>query len=392
MADFEKHDPSDATSSVPPVPPVPPAAPVPPVAPAAPVPPVPPVPPVDPTDRVDPVEPADPIDPVDPVDPVDPIDPVASGWASGPTDAGPTDPGSGPTPVRQQSWSADGPAELELSIDVGRITVHLDEQDTGEVRVEVRHDPAVGTSWTQGLSGILGWLGTQTGRGGFDDLATEAVRATEISWSESGRRLVVKSPSEIPLRVVPLAVTVHAPPRSRLAARTGAGDVRVTGAAGWAAVRSGSGDATVESVHGDADVSTGSGAIDVGPISGRARVRSGSGAVRLGGIGGHTEIKSGSGEIGVGDVAADLRVRTGSGDISIADARAGRIELTSGSGRLQVGVHAGIGAELDLTSGSGHVRSDLQVGDSAPATAGGLKVRGRTGSGNVLVTRAAVTV
>jgi DUF4097 and DUF4098 domain-containing protein YvlB len=114
--------------------------------------------------------------------------------------------------------------------------------------------------------------------------------------------------------------------------------------------------------------------------------------VRLGGIGGHTEVKTGSGEIGVGEVAADLRVRSGSGDISVADARAGRIELTSGSGRLQVGVHPGVGAELDLTTGSGSVRSDLQVGDTAPSSGEGLKVRGRTGSGNVLVTRSAVTV
>jgi hypothetical protein len=296
--------------------------------------------------------------------------------------------------VRQQSWTAGGPAELELSVDVGRITVHLDEQDAGasEVRVEVRHDPSSGNTFTQGISGLLNWLGTQTSGGETADLGAEAVRATEVTWSEAGRRLVVHSPRELPLRMVPLAVTVTAPAGSRLAARSGAGDIRVTGEAGWAAVRSGSGEASVQAVTGDADVTTGSGNIDVGPIAGRGRVRTGSGAIRVGGVGGSTEIKTGSGDVSVGEVAADLRVRTGSGDITIADARAGRIEITSGSGTLHLGVHPGVAAQLDLTSGSGRVRSDLEVGGEAPATTAGPRVSGRTGSGNVLVTRSTVTV
>jgi hypothetical protein len=320
---------------------------------------------------------------------VDPIDSV--GWTAEPFDSD-----SGAAPVRQQSWAASGPAELELSVDVGRITVHLDEQGSdgagGEVRVEVRHDPASGSGWTQGISGLLNWLGTQTGGGPDSDLAAEAVRATEITWSEAGRRLVVRSPRELPLRMVPLAVTVSAPPTSRLSARAGAGDVRVTGDAGWAAVRSGSGEASVQAVSGDADITTGSGNIDVGPIAGRARVRTGSGAIRVGAVGGTTEIKSGSGDVTVGEVAAALRVRTGSGDITLSDSRSGSIDLTSGSGALYVGVHPGVAAELDLTTGSGRVRSDLEVGAQAPSDGNGPQVRGRTGSGNVLVSRSTVTV
>jgi hypothetical protein len=330
------------------------------------------------------------------------------------------EPDSGAEVVRQLSWSASGPAELELSVDVGRITVHLDEppaepdgeegveSSAGEVRVEVRHDPSAGTAWTHGFSGIIDWLGGQAGgrwggapfggewlnqfAGGAGDVAAAAVRATEITWSEAGRRLVVRSPRELPLRMVPLAVTVTAPHRSRLSAHTGAGDVRVTGEAGWAAVRTGSGEASVQAVAGDADVVTGSGAIDVGPITGRARVRSGSGDIRLGGVGAHTEIKSGSGDVTVGEVAADLGVRTGSGDIMINDAKAGQLRLTAGSGALHIGVHPGVAAELDLSSGSGRTRSDLEVGLQAPSEPARLRISGRTGSGNVLVTRSTVSV
>jgi hypothetical protein len=293
-----------------------------------------------------------------------------------------------PELVRRQSWPVDGPAELELAVDVGRVAVRLTDGPT-EVHVEVRHDPSAGTGFTQGLTGIINWLG------GVEPAtpevtAADAVRGAEISWSGSGRRLVVRSSTELALRTVPLAVTVIAPEGSRMAVRTGSGEVVVDGRAGWTAVRTGSGDVRVTAVDGEADVTTGSGTLDLGPVTGRARLRTGSGGVRLAAAGGPTEIKAGSGEVAVGAVAADLGVRTGSGDIAVADARAGRIDLTSGSGGMRIGVHPGVAAELDLSSGSGRAHSDLEVGAVAPAGEPALRLRGRTGTGDVLVTRAVV--
>jgi hypothetical protein len=303
-------------------------------------------------------------------------------------------PEEGPGLVREQSWHVDGPAELELAADVGRIRVHLEDlpDGGGELRVEVRHDPSTGNAWTQGISGLINWLGTAAG-GGFgnpEQLASDAVSAAEISWSESGRRLVVRSSQDLPLRSVPLAITVWAPTRSRLAARLGHGDVRVSGRAGWAGVRTGSGNATLDGVDGDADVTTGSGAIDLGPVTGRARLRTGSGAVRAAATGGPTEIKTGSGDVVLGEVNSDVRLRTGSGDVTVSDARSGNLDITTGSGNLRVGVHPGVGAELDVMAGSGKARSELEVAGVAPQKPTALQVRGRTGSGDVLVARAAV--
>jgi hypothetical protein len=51
-------------------------------------------------------------------------------------------------------------------------------------------------------------------------------------------------------------------------------------------------------------------------------------------------------------------------------------------------VHAGVVAELDLSSGSGRARSELDVQRTAPPREPGLRLRGRTASGDVLVTRA----
>jgi hypothetical protein len=306
----------------------------------------------------------------------------------------------GPELVRQQSWPVDGPAELELSVDVGRITVRLEEPapedspegSTGEVRVEVRHDPSSGNAWSQGLTGLISWLGGATGGmpGSEADIAAEAVRAAEISWSETGRRLVVRSSEELPLRVVPLAITVSAPDRSRLAARTGAGDVRVSGRAGWVGVRTGSGRASIAAVEGDADVNTGSGDVELGPVSGRARLRTGSGSVSVAATGGATEVRTGSGDVRLGEVAGDLQLRTGSGDVEIADARRGSFDLTTGSGGLRIKVHPGVAAELDVSTGSGRARSELEVTGVAPEQSAAIQVRGRTGSGDVLVARAAV--
>lgn len=292
--------------------------------------------------------------------------------------------------VRTGRWDATGLAELELAVDIGRITVALGEDP--EVRVEVRHDPSIGGMLTQSLSGVISWIGQATGGPATlpEDLAADAVRAVQISWSEPGRRLVVRSSQEIPLRIVPLAVTVHAPAGSRLAARTGAGDVEVTGTAGWAAVRTGSGRVVMGRVDGDADVITGSGDLTVGDVSGRARLRTGSGAVALASAGGATDIQAGSGNVEIGSVAGDLGARTGSGDLRIVDARSGHVDVTTGSGELYVGVHPGVAAELDLTSGSGRARSDLDVAFTPPRDAVALHVRGRTGSGNVLVARALV--
>lgn len=318
------------------------------------------------------------------------------------TDFGTDEPTGSEELVRRQSWPVDGAVEMELTVDVGRIRVHLDEQiggtgegSAGDVRVEVRHDPSAGNTWTQGLSGIINWLGGHGGPGigrSVDDLSADAVRAAEISWSETGKRLVVRSSQDLPLRVVPLAITVSAPAGSRLAARAGAGDVRVTGRAGWAGVRTGSGRISVAAVDGDADVTTGSGDVEVGAVAGRMRVRTGSGKVAVASTAGPAEVRASSGAVTVGTVDGDLGVRTGSGDVEISDARCGRLELTTGSGGLRIGVHPGVRAELDLTSGSGKTRSDLEVTGVAPEQPAALQVRGRTGSGDVLVTRAAVAV
>ncbi|GAA4551208.1 DUF4097 family beta strand repeat-containing protein [Pseudonocardia xishanensis] len=288
---------------------------------------------------------------------------------------------------RQDAWPCSEAAEIEIGIDVGRVRVELNDSAT-EVRAEIRHDPHGDSPWEQGLTGILNWLGSATGEATGDPGAA-AVRAAELSWDAAARRLVVRSTRDLPLRVVPLSVTVWAPAGSRLAVRTGAGDVSVAGRAGWAAVRTGSGSAHLDEVSGSAEVTTGSGRVELGIVGADARIRTGSGGISVASLGGATTIKAGSADVTLGELHGDLTLKTGSGDVVLADAHSGTVDLTTGSGSLRVGVHSGVAAELDLTSGSGKARSDLDVGAVAPTDTPPLRITGRTGSGDILVTRAA---
>lgn len=337
--------------------------------------------------------------------------------------------------VRAESWTCEGVAELNLSVERGRLELTLTE-DAATVEVEVRAEPLPRGGGNQGLSGLLSWLsdaggqntirignrafpfgdmkigdmrlgdmrlgdlglgdlpGMDQGGAGLtaDELAEQAVEATEITWSQGSRRLVVRSPAAPPLRLVPLVVTVHAPAGSPLNLRTGAGDMKVSGRAGDTVAQTGSGDVRLDAVDGDIDVTTGSGQVNAGKIRGRTRAKTGSGDLSLAGLGGPAEVRAGSGTVRLGGVRGDLHARAGSGDVTIADAEAGRLDLTTGSGDLRVGVHVGVTAELDISSGSGRVRSELDVADRAPREPPAVVVRGRTGSGDVLVTRATAGV
>ncbi|MEV1291701.1 DUF4097 family beta strand repeat-containing protein [Pseudonocardia sp. NPDC049635] len=310
--------------------------------------------------------------------------------------------------TRRERWDSAGPAELEITIGGGRVRVDLVE-DASEVTVEVGADGA-GAPWSGGLGGLLDWIGSSMSGGspaggagwsgrGFDpivgapwersgDPTADALDAVRIEWSGAGRRLVVRGPEEPGLSAVPLLVTVSAPAGSRPAVRTGAAGVEVSGRASWTAVRTGSGTARVAEVTGDADITTGSGGIDLGACGGRAQLRTGSGEIEAGSIGGPSRVRTGSGDVRLGEITGDLEVRSGSGDVVIADAVSGDVRLSTGSGNVRVGVHSGVAAELDLSTGSGRARSELEVHDGVPDQRA-VRLSGRTGSGDVLVTRAA---
>jgi hypothetical protein len=287
--------------------------------------------------------------------------------------------------VRQQSFDCDGPVDIDIELTSGLVEVRLEEtqQETQapSVLVEVRHEPGTRVEW--GLSGVLNWVGAQFGA--TVDLAEHAVRETTIAMH--GQRLTVRGPRAMPLRTVPLAVTVHAPAGSAVDAQAGSADVRISGPAGRVDVDSGSGDVSVD-VGGPVQVETGSGSVRLGRIESRLSARAGSGDLEVSSLSGEGNLHSGSGDVWLGSVlGGEVNVRTGSGDLTVSDAAAGQLTLVTGSGDLRVGLRSGVAAEIDVVSGSGRARSDLTVSDDPPSPEAepALSVRGRTGSGEAVV-------
>jgi hypothetical protein len=293
--------------------------------------------------------------------------------------------------VRQQRFECQGPLDIVVELDSGRLDVALEEGATGPdgVDVQIRADPTSQPPWNVAIGGLLTWLGEQAGTTPLSAVAAEAVRRTMIDFT--GQRLTVRTPREVPLRAVPLIIRVNAPSGSSINARSGSADVAITGAAAGLDATTGSGQVRAQHCTGTADVRTGSGDVRLGTVLGQLRVRTGSGQVDVisveGTEGGGT-VQTGSGDVRLGAVKHDVSARTGSGDLTVVDACAGGLALTTGSGQLRVGIHRGVLAELDVSSGSGYARSDLPVGGPPAEGDVALRVRARTGSGDALVTAA----
>ena len=302
--------------------------------------------------------------------------------------------------VRALDFDTAAPIEVDIGNGLGSITVELCTTDI--THVEVRHDTAVGgADWRSGLTGLLSWVSEQISesglRGGLGDRAfgergglrepiAEAVRQTRVDLT--GNRLAVRTPNSVPLRAVPLAVVVRAPAESQLGIRSASGEVRITGPAGRVQVQSGGGAVSVERADGTTVARTGSGPLRLGEMRAGVQARSGSGDVEIASVRAPSSVVTGSGAVWLGSVGSDVLVRSGSGDVTVAEARSGQLELITGSGELRVALPAGTDAEVDLTSTTGAVHSDLEVSADPTEQDPALRIFGRSGSGDALLTSA----
>jgi hypothetical protein len=291
--------------------------------------------------------------------------------------------------VRTETFAVDGPIEIDISLTVGKVEINLENGDE-EAEVELRPDVSAKPEWIGSMTTMLSWVNEQFGNalgGGGDSSPAEALRQAKVE--KTGNRLVVQASKNLPLRNVPLTVTVRAPAGSQLEVRAGAADVTVTGTSGRTSIATGSGEVSLGRADGPAVVRTGSGGIKLGPAPAGLQVRTGSGDVQASALTGSATVATGTGDVWLGSVSGEVMARSGSGDLSVADASSGSLELITGSGEVRIGVHPGTAAEIELSSGAGKVSSELDVADTAPEAGVTLKVRARTGSGNAIITRAA---
>ena len=255
--------------------------------------------------------------------------------------------------MRRETFPVTGPLRLDLKVPAGSVEIEAVETDEAVVELEPLRN---------------------------GDNAVEEARV-ELRGDELRVEVRDRRSAEVRLRVV-------APEGSALRSATASADVSARGPLGDADLKTASGDLHLAHVAA-LRIKAASGDVTVERVDGEARMQIASGDVELAGVGGGAEIASASGDVHVGEADAGLKVQTASGDQRIDSVTAGRVELTSASGDVRVGIRRGSGVWIDVRSASGDVESELEVGDE-PADEDGPRVDLRviTMSGDVELVRA----
>jgi Putative adhesin len=284
--------------------------------------------------------------------------------------------------ARAEVFACDGPVEVDVNMRNGLLDVRA--TDAPGVRVQLSIMRGDAPRWEQGSEGTEQ---VSAGESHPSDAEAHALRESEISFSDTRRRLQIRTPRGF--RRFGIGISVEVPEGSQLAARLHRGSVSAAGPLSSLRAATGTGSIRAERVNGDIEVATGSGDLWLGQASGRLRARSGSGRIEVESLEGDgARVTTGRGDVQLGAVDASVRARTGHGRVAVSDAAGGRLDLVTGAGDVTVAVRPGIGAEIDLASGWGEARSELAVTDRAPARAPAVRIRARTGSGDAIVARA----
>jgi len=237
--------------------------------------------------------------------------------------------------MRTETFTMDGPPSLRINMPSGDIRIETSE--TAETRVELS--------------------------GPHEDEVRIELRGNEVVIELERKKLFSFRGDH--------RLVISAPDGAQVDARTASGDFEGRGRFGNVSVDSASGDVTVARVDG------------------RVEVNTASGDLRIDSVGGDLRVNSASGDITIGEAEDDIRMRTASGDIEIRSAAKGKIDITSASGDVEIGIRRGSSVYIDASSMSGDMKSELEVSDVPPATDGpSVDFRARTMSGDITVRRA----
>ncbi|ATY12281.1 hypothetical protein CU254_18765 [Amycolatopsis sp. AA4] len=198
-------------------------------------------------------------------------------------------------------------------------------------------------------------------------------------------------------------IAVELPAGSRLVLNTAWTEVQADGALGDCEVNIGSGQVQLDRVAALRG-NLGAGGLVIGHVAGDAVIEGSAAGLRIGEVEGEIRYQGTSGKVWIGHARSDVDLggADGSFDIGTADgsvtAKAGRcpirigrvtrgqVELSNAAGGIEVGVSAGIAAEVDAKSTKGVVRSTLDTPDRAGST---LKVHARTRLDDIVLYSAA---
>ena len=246
--------------------------------------------------------------------------------------------------------------------------------------------------------------------------ADEAAQLVERAMTQDNQqRVIIRAPG-LPQsegwsfwgkRGARVEYNIVVPVRTAVRALSRSGRVSVAHIGGRVHAESGSGRMTLENIIGDVAIVSRSGNISVSNVKGILAAEARSGRIEARDIEGKVALQSRSGTIDIRNVSSDLEARAHTGTISIEGAHggvyarahtgsvrySGRIEgdlsLSAHTGSVLMAVDPSQPFFLDAESETGTVRSELppRRGQAAQPPAGGPKVRLRTNTGSIRITR-----
>jgi hypothetical protein len=140
--------------------------------------------------------------------------------------------------------------------------------------------------------------------------------------------------------------TIAIPPRIRLRASTGNGELSVERAGAEVELRTGNGAIHIGQTEGSVTASTGNGDLEVESARGPVRVSSGNGRIFVSTSSGPVSAHTGNGDI-------DVRMKTLPSDADM--------DFHSGSGAVRVTLPADFNGDVDASTGNGDLRTDFAI-------------------------------
>ena len=268
----------------------------------------------------------------------------------------------------EQSFEVAGPAELEIRLASGDITI--DPTLDGRVEVEL----------------------TAT-----DEESQRLVDEATIELREShGRPLIVievqkKAGFNLGSLFGRQGITcrVRCPEGSGVSAKTKSADLLAHGVLGGLNVQTASGDVEADQVKGGVNVKSASGDVSVREVGGGVNVQSASGDVDIEVVRGSINVNSASGDVTIGEAYDNVNVNTVSGDQDHGAVLRGTVSAHSVSGDVSIGVRRGSKVFLDCSTVNGDTNSELELSGDVPEGDGPLvEIRAKTVSGDIRITRA----
>ncbi|HEY7483793.1 MAG TPA: DUF4097 family beta strand repeat-containing protein [Streptosporangiaceae bacterium] len=237
------------------------------------------------------------------------------------------------------------------------------------------------------------------------DADVHAAKQAQVEYANG--RLLVKAPKSkirsIVGRTPSVDVTVELPTGSRVDAdawseirsegrlgdstfKNAAGAIRLD-QTGRLKLRTAAGDISVARASEHADVSTASGKVWLGEIDGTAAVKSSNGDITVGEVTGDLRLNTANGDITVERALASVAAKTAYGNMRVGEVVRDSVDLETSFGEVEIGIAEGTAAWLDVNSKLGSVRSDLEAAGEPGPSEETVKVRARTGFGDIVIRR-----